>query len=102
MQCNGFLGSHFFLVNYDSPVNERNISGESLFPKGSHYLLVNNDRGSHYLLVKNDRGPFFPGSHFSRLQRYLQLDNIILRLRKYCPNIHDVMKSYGCKLQELL
>ena len=45
------------------------MNGESLFPKGSHYLLENNDRGSHYLLVKNDRGSFFPGSHFSRLHR---------------------------------
>ena len=78
MQCNGFLtlfefekcnamdswGVIFFPVNYDSPVNGRNISGESLFPKGSHYLLVNNDRGSHYLLVKNDRGG--GGGHFFR------------------------------------
>ena len=64
MQYNGFLGSHFFLVNYDSPVNGRNISGESLFPKRSHYLLINNDRGSHYLLVKNDRGG--GGGHFFR------------------------------------
>ena len=64
MQCNGFLGSHFFLVNYDSPVNGRNISGESLFPKGIYYLLVNNDRGSHYLLVKNDRGVIFSGESF--------------------------------------
>ena len=38
----------------------------------------------------------------AKLERYSQLDNIILRLRKYSPNIHDVMKSYGCKLQELL
>ena len=79
MQCNGFLtlfefensmqwipGESFFLVNYDSPVNGRNISGESLFPKGSHYLLVNNDRGSHYLLVKNDRGGGGGGGHFFR------------------------------------
>ena len=60
-KCNAILGSHFFLVNYDSSVNRRNISGESLFPKGSHYFLVNNDRGSHYLLVKNDRGVIFSG-----------------------------------------
>ena len=38
----------------------------------------------------------------AKLERYLQLDNIILRMRKHCPNIHDVMKSYCCKLQELL
>ena len=43
------------------------------------------------------------GAGFSaKLEWYSQLDNIILRLRKHCPNIHDVMKSYGCKLQELL
>ena len=68
-KCNAMdsWGVIFFLVNYDSPVNGRNISGESLFPKGSHYLLVNNDRGSHYLLVKNDRGgggSFFRGVIF--------------------------------------
>ena len=47
-----------------TPLYGRNISEESLFPKGSHYLLVNNDRGSHYLLVKNDRGHFFRGVIF--------------------------------------
>ena len=65
-KCNAMdsWGVIFFLVNYDFPVNGRNISGESLFPKGSHYLLVNNDRGSHYLLVKNDRGVIFSGESF--------------------------------------
>ena len=38
----------------------------------------------------------------TKLERYSELDNIIFRLKKHFPNIHDVLKCYGCKLQELL
>ena len=53
--------------------------GESLFPKGSHYLLVNNDRGESLFTSKKwpeggggGGGSFFPGSHFPRLQPGLE------------------------------
>ena len=35
--------------------------GESLFAKGSHYLLANNDWGSHYLPANNDWGVIILG-----------------------------------------
>ena len=34
---------------------------ESLFAKGSHYLLANNDWGSHYLPANNDWGVIILG-----------------------------------------